>query len=48
MQASGRLLSVVIPFFVMISDSQLQTKTVDENIPHGWIFASFMVSTSHS
>jgi len=25
-------------------DSQLQTKTVDENIPHGWIFASFMVS----
>ncbi|KAJ7369678.1 hypothetical protein OS493_037265 [Desmophyllum pertusum] len=25
-------------------DSQMGIKTVDENIPHGWIFASFMVS----
>lgn len=28
---------------VWITDSQIGIKSVEENIPHGWIFASFMV-----
>ena len=28
---------------IWITDSQLGVKTDKENIPHGWIFASFMV-----
>ena len=28
---------------LFITDSQMSVKTVKENIPHGWIFASFMV-----